>query len=62
MKEWHENNNHPMIGKHHSDEAKAKMSEASKEMWKSGKMTEESIRKRGIARRIANYFHFTFKG
>jgi len=30
MKEWHKNNPHPMKGKHHTEETKAKMSQANK--------------------------------
>jgi len=30
MKQWHENNPHSMKGKHHTEEAKAKMSQANK--------------------------------
>jgi group I intron endonuclease len=50
MIERHKNTPHPMLGKNHSEEALAKMSEASKEAWRSGSYSEESIKKRAAAR------------
>jgi group I intron endonuclease len=31
--EWHANNDHPMLGKHHAEETKEKLSEATKKLW-----------------------------
>jgi NUMOD3 motif len=47
MKDWHANNEHPMLGHHHTEEAKAKMSEANI----GHKDTPETTAKRSLVRK-----------
>lgn len=48
MKDWHDQNTHPMLGKEHSEETKLKISEASK-----GRVfSQDSIKKRSEARKM----------
>lgn len=50
MKEWHANNTHPMTGKTQSEEAISKMRNATKEQWKQGTHSLESIKQGALAR------------
>lgn len=52
MKNWHANNNHPMLNKKHSKETLFKISCASKKAWANGKYSKESIKRRSDARRM----------
>jgi hypothetical protein len=51
MKGWHAENEHPMAGKHHTDEAKAKISNASKELWENDRSSQLEAVRRGAATR-----------
>ena len=48
MKEWHADNIHPMLGKHHTEEARQKQSEA----FKGKKRPPESVKKSAEARKM----------
>lgn len=52
MKERHATDGHPMLGKHHTDEAKGKMSIGTKNAWAAGKYPIESIQKRASNRQM----------
>ncbi len=44
FKQWHQENEHPMQGKNHTEKTKEKMSAATKKLWEEGKLTPEAIK------------------